>query len=94
MGTRPAIGRTFTINDQKPGGVPSAILGYALSQSTFGQSAQAIGKTVRMDGMVFTVIGVMPPRFDFPSRAEAWIPQEFFGDRLVDLLTIFTSSAT
>jgi putative ABC transport system permease protein len=80
LGTQAAIGRAFTRKEQKPGGTPTAVLGYALSEKIFGQAAQSIGKSVRMDGMMFTVIGVMPPGFDFPFRAQAWIPQDFFGE--------------
>ncbi len=80
LGAQAVIGRTFSRREQTPGGTPTAILGYALSQAIFGAGAQAIGKAVRMDGMSFTVIGIMPPGFDFPSRAQVWIPQEFFGD--------------
>jgi predicted permease len=75
-----AIGRTFSREEQKPGGVPAAILGYDLSQAIFGLPAQAIGKSVRLDGTAFTVIGSMPPGFDFPSGAQAWLPTEFFAD--------------
>jgi putative ABC transport system permease protein len=78
MGTQAAIGRTFTRKEQTLGGPPTAILSYALSEAVFGQAAQGIGKTVRMDGLAFTVIGVMPPRFDFPFRAQTWIPEGLF----------------
>jgi ABC-type antimicrobial peptide transport system permease subunit len=47
-----------------------------LAESTFGREDQALGKAVRVDGMPFTVIGVMPEGFDFPDRAEIWIPLE------------------
>ncbi len=80
METHAVIGRTFTRKEQTPGGTPTAILGYALSETLFGQAPEAIGKTIRMDGLAFTVIGVMPPRFDFPSRAQVWIPAGFFPD--------------
>lgn len=80
MGADAAIGRTFTRKEQTPGGTPTVILGYALSAAVFGQPEQAIGKTVRMDGLAFTVIGVMPPRFDFPFHTAAWIPDGFFPD--------------
>ncbi len=80
LGTNSAIGRTFTADDQKPGSTPTAILGYALAQKNFSDAPNAIGKTVRMNGIVFTVIGVMPPRFDFPDRTQAWLPNDFFPD--------------
>jgi predicted permease len=83
MSVQPVIGRTFSREEQKPGGALTVVLGYDLAQKLFGLPAQSIGKSIRMDGIVFTVIGVLPPGFDFPFRAQAWIPQEFFGEPLV-----------
>ena len=80
MGVQPVIGRTFSREEQQPGGTPVAILGHDLSQLIFGPGAQSIGKSVRLDGLAFTVIGVMPPAFDFPSRAQAWVPLEILPD--------------
>jgi predicted permease len=80
MGVQPAMGRTFSREEQKLGGTPVAILGYDLSQLIFGPGAQSIGKSVRVDGMAFTVIGIMPPGFDFPSRAQLWVPLEILPD--------------
>ncbi len=80
LGVPPAMGRMFNPEEQKIGGRPAAILGYDLSQRLFGLAAQSIGKSVRLDGLEFTVIGIMPPPFDFPFRAQAWIPQELFPD--------------
>jgi putative ABC transport system permease protein len=79
MGVQAAMGRTFSREEQKPGGALTAVLGYDLAQKLFGLPTQSIGKSIRMDGIVFTVIGIMPPGFDFPFLAQAWIPQEFFG---------------
>lgn len=70
----PALGRLFTANENVHGGPALAILSDALARSTFGSVDSAIDKTVRMDGMAFTVIGVMPAGFDFSRGAQAWIP--------------------
>jgi predicted permease len=80
MSVPPAMGRTFSREEQKLGGTPVAILGYDLSQLIFGPGAQSIGKSVRLDGMAFTVIGIMPPAFDFPARAQLWVPLEILPD--------------
>lgn len=80
MATGPAIGRTFSADEQKPGGPPRLVLGYELAQSVFGAAANAIQKTVRINGMLFTVIGVMPPNFDFPQNAQIWLPNDLFPD--------------
>jgi putative ABC transport system permease protein len=80
MGVPAAVGRLFSREEQKLGGVPVAVLGYDLSQLIFGPGAQSMGKSVRLDGMAFTVIGIMPPAFDFPARAQLWVPQELIPD--------------
>ena len=80
VATEAAIGRTFTADEQKPGGTPTLVLGYELAGAVFGAPAQAIRKSVRLNGMVFTVIGVMPPKFDFPDSSQVWLPNDFFPD--------------
>jgi predicted permease len=80
MATGASIGRTFAAEEQKPGGPATLVLGYELAQSLFGAPATAIQKSVRLNGMAFTVIGVMPPKFDFPQNAELWLPNDFFPD--------------
>jgi predicted permease len=81
IATDAAIGRTFSADEQKPGGVPALVLGYELAEAMFDQPASAIQKTVRLDGMAFTVIGVLPPKFDFPDNAQVWVPNDLFPDR-------------
>ncbi len=80
MATGAAIGRTFSAEEQKPGGTATLVLGYELAEAVFGAPGAAIGKQVRLNGMVFTVIGVMPAKFDFPEKAELWLPNDLFPD--------------
>ncbi|MEA2560439.1 MAG: hypothetical protein QOH06_1943 [Acidobacteriota bacterium] len=82
LGVSPLIGRVFTARDT--GQV--ALLSYAFWQSHFGGERSVIGRSVRLDGVTHTVIGVMPPLFQFPNRSiEAWMPlvlrEENFEDR-------------
>jgi predicted permease len=62
------------------------VLGHALWQTQFGADPRAIGSVVTLNGDPYTVIGVMPPSFRFPTReADAWTPMVFreadFADR-------------
>ena len=66
MSALAVVGRTFSSSDEKLGAPPTAVIGYDLSQRLFGLAAQSIGKSIRLNGVTFTVIGVMPPVFDFP----------------------------
>lgn len=78
--TQAGIGRTFSGGEQKPGGAPTLVFGYELAGAVFGTPANAIQKTVRLNGMEFTVIGVMPPKFNFPNLAQLWLPNDLFPD--------------
>ena len=80
VATQAAIGRTFSAGEQKPGGTPTLIFGYQLAEAVFGSAGNAMQKTVRLNGMAFTVIGVMPPKFDFPDHAQLWLPNDLFPD--------------
>ena len=75
LGVRPVLGRTFRDDENVHGGdLRKVVLGYGLWQDAFGGSPDVIGREVRMRGRPHEVIGVLPPRFDYPDRAQAWMP--------------------
>ncbi len=76
----PSIGRPFSEEERKPGGRPAVLMSSDLAAVLFGAARTAINRDVRMDGLSFTIVGVMPPGFDFPHKAKLWISQEAFGD--------------
>jgi predicted permease len=76
LGVSPVAGRIFTPKESVRGGPALALLSSALARSAFGTENAALGRVVRIDGMAFTVVGVMPDGFDFPDRTQAWIPLE------------------
>jgi putative ABC transport system permease protein len=84
LGVTPAIGRTFTPEEDRPG-VDVVVLSWGLWQAQFQGDASIVGKTVTFDRRPFTVIGVMPATFAFPRRgpeanskpAGAWVPMGF-----------------
>jgi hypothetical protein len=78
--THAATGRTFRADEQMPGGTPTLVFGYEVAEAIFGAPANAIQKTVRLNGMAFTVIGVMPPKFNFPDLTQIWLPNDLFPD--------------
>ncbi|HZM90614.1 MAG TPA: ABC transporter permease [Blastocatellia bacterium] len=69
-----AVGRVFTNDEDQPGAMPVVVLSHALWQRRLGGDPGIIGQNLTLDGRSFTVIGVMPPTFLFPSRAEMWTP--------------------
>jgi putative ABC transport system permease protein len=68
-----ALGRVFTNEDDKPGAVPVVLLSHGLWQRRFGGNPQIIGKSITLDGYLYTVIGVAPKEFSFPIGAELWV---------------------
>jgi predicted permease len=74
VGQTPLVGRDFTSADELPGAAPVVILRYSLWESRYGRDPSVIGRTVRINGVPTTVIGVMPRRFSFPQNQDAWLP--------------------
>jgi len=77
LGVRPHRGRVFLDNDDTPEAPPVAVLSYAFWQSTFGGSESVIGKTVRLNGQPFAIIGVTEPKFEgltMGGRNDVWVP--------------------
>ncbi|MBZ5620932.1 MAG: ABC transporter permease [Acidobacteriia bacterium] len=60
LGVQPVLGRVFTAEEDLPGALHVALLGYALWRRRFGGDPGVAGKTVRLDGEVYTVVGVAP----------------------------------
>ena len=75
LGVAPALGRVFTAEEDTPGGDSRvALLSHELWQRRFGGDTAVLGKSLDLDGVHHRVIGVMPESFDFPRRAELWVP--------------------
>jgi putative ABC transport system permease protein len=72
LGSRPALGRTFSQLDRGSGG-RLAVLSHRLWQDQFGGSAAVIGQALVLNSVSFTIVGVMPADFDFPHRAGFWL---------------------
>ncbi len=71
---RPSAGRGFVADDDQPGRGNVVVVSYAFSQSHFGSNENILGKTIKLDDQSYVIIGVMPPKFEFPSRAQLWMP--------------------
>jgi predicted permease len=65
LGVRPAVGRTFTPQDDSPGGPQTLLISHAYWQRAFGGSPSAIGQSLLMNGRPHQVIGVLPAGFRF-----------------------------
>ena len=75
LGMEPFLGRAFLAEEDRPGVNQVVMISHGLWQRRFGGSRDAIGRRVTLEGTEFTIIGVAPPSFHFPSRQHAvWIP--------------------
>jgi putative ABC transport system permease protein len=76
IGVKPLIGRTIQPFDIDPGGEPApvVVLTYLFWQRVFNGDVHAIGKTIVLDDVPHTVIGVMPPRFGWWTNEAFWLP--------------------
>lgn len=77
FGVAPALGRGFSLDNERPGNDQVAILSHALWQKHFGGNPGIINQRITLDGKSFEVIGVMPEDVTFPQRAELWVPINF-----------------
>ena len=70
----PFRGRLLQPGDTQPGKDDVAVISYGLWQRRFGGDENVVGRTVMIGADRTTIVGVMPPGFDFPGQAEAWAP--------------------
>ena len=71
----PVLGRHFTVEDAAPPGLETTVmLTHGLWQSRFGGDMSIVGRAVTINDRPHTVVGVMPPGFRFPDRAELYLP--------------------
>lgn len=79
MGMPALIGRTLQESDYARDGPLGIVLGHRIWQSRFGGNRQIVGERFAVDGQPVTIVGVMPPEFDFPSGRQIWLPRFIEG---------------
>lgn len=77
LGVHPQFGRPFSHQEDTPNGdVHKAIVSHELWSRMFGQDPQVLGRTIHGGDGALEIVGVMPPGFGFPDRADLWVPIE------------------
>jgi putative ABC transport system permease protein len=71
---QPSLGRLFTAEEQQPRSSAAAIISYSFWQSHFAGKPEALGQTIGIQDKTLSIVGVMPPRFQFPNKTDLWYP--------------------
>ena len=84
LGIQPVIGRGIQPEDDRVGGAPVALISYALWQRDFGGESDVLGKSLTLDNNPYTVIGVLPARFQIMAPSDVFVPFEPWAHTLPD----------
>ena len=74
LGMKPIMGRNFFAEENQPGKDAVAIITHSLWQRRFGGDPNILNKTITINSIVRTVVGVMPEHFNFPKGGEVYAP--------------------
>jgi putative ABC transport system permease protein len=74
LGVAPQQGRVFLPEEDQPTGEPAVIISDSLWRRYFGGDPGIVGKTLKLNGNQFNIVGVMPAGFQFLERVELWVP--------------------
>lgn len=77
---QPAVGRDFTAADMKKGAAPVALVSYGYWRQYFGSASDLSKLHLKIDNGVYSVVGVLPDGFQFPSDAAIWVPADLEGE--------------
>jgi len=70
----PRLGRNFTPDEDKPKANPVVMIGAGLWQERFGGAPDVLGRSLRLNGVAHTIVGVFPPEAEFPEGARLFVP--------------------
>lgn len=74
LGLAPSLGRLPLPDDDRPGGEPIVLLGSDAWRQRYDSDPQILGRSVLVNGLAATVVGIIPERSGFPSAASVWLP--------------------
>lgn len=82
LGVKPILGRSFSAEEDQPGGAAVALISYSFWQKHFGGNTSIVGETLNLESRTYTIVGVMPAGFDLPAAADIWVPLQIKIDSL------------
>jgi putative ABC transport system permease protein len=85
FGVQPILGRVFTPDEDKPGAPRVAVISEKLWRTRLHADPAIVNQPIRLNGLSYTVVGVMPKTFDpLLSNTEIWVPEAFNPQQLAD----------
>jgi putative ABC transport system permease protein len=85
FGVQPIAGRVFTADEDKPGHGQVVVISERLWRTHLHADRAVVGRALRVNGMTYTIVGVMPRTFDpLLDKSDLWIPEAFTAQRLAD----------
>jgi predicted permease len=88
LGVRPALGRAFLPEEDRPGAERVVLLGDGVWRRRFGGDPAVVGRVVTLSAESYRVVGVLPPGFEYPAGSELWVPVVTAVDSLAELRQI------
>ncbi len=86
LGVPARLGRTLLDSDDAPNGANSAVISDRLWRRKFEGDPRILGRTIQVSGEAFTIVGVMPPEFEFPlTQEEMWVPMRLHAGSIGNL---------
>ncbi len=82
LGVRPLIGRTFTPEEDRPRAEKVVVINETVWRDRFDRAGDVLGRTLKLNGVAHTIVGVMPEAIRFPGNVKLWVP--FAGDPAQD----------
>lgn len=74
LGINPLVGRGFLPEEDRSGSMGAVVLSYSLWQSHFAGAADAVGRTIMLNGKDYKILGIMPQTFQFAPASDLWLP--------------------
>jgi putative ABC transport system permease protein len=77
IGAKPKMGRWWDATENEPNAAPVVVISDKMWQTRFGSDPQVVGKTLRANGELATIIGVTDGEFDYPDECDVWMPRRY-----------------
>ena len=85
FGVQPIAGRVFTADEDKPGHGQVVVISERLWRTHLHTDRTVVGRALRVNGVTYTVVGVMPKTFDpLLDKSDLWIPEAFTAQQVAD----------